>query len=148
MIAIHVSNVIDKPEFISCPSYTSYCYNCCYILISIKLYIYIKPTSLLHKFTTWSWSLTMKVGQKLLYEDYMYTKKASYKTTIWWECSQSSDGLAVKHPAPRAKGHRFDPSKRSKLFQRLISRFTKSWVADHVKWYCRLQWIIKNKGGR
>ena len=28
----------------------------------------------------------------------------------------SSCGLAVKHPALGAKGHRFDPSKRSKLF--------------------------------
>ena len=29
-----------------------------------------------------------KGGHKLLYEDYMYTKKASYKTTVRWECSQ------------------------------------------------------------
>ena len=36
----------------------------------------------------------------------------------------SSGGLAVKHPALGAKGHRFDPSKRSKPFQRLISRLT------------------------
>ena len=32
--------------------------------------------------------------------------------------------------------------KRSKLFQGLISRLTTSWVADHVKWRCRLHWII------
>ena len=50
----------------------------------------------------------------------------------------SSGGLVVKHPALGAKGHRFDPSKRSKLFQRLISRLTTSWVVDHVKWRCRL----------
>ena len=29
-----------------------------------------------------------KGGHKLLYEDCMYTKKASYKTTVRWECSQ------------------------------------------------------------
>jgi len=45
----------------------------------------------------------------------------------------SSSGLAVKHPAPGAKYHRFDPSKRLKLFQRLISGLTTSWVGDHVK---------------
>jgi len=45
-----------------------------------------------------------------------------------------SSRLAVKHPALGAKGHRFDPSKRSKLFQGLISQLTTSWVADHVKW--------------
>jgi len=39
----------------------------------------------------------------------------------------SSGGLAVKHPALGAKGHRFDPGKRLKLFQRLISRLTTSW---------------------
>ena len=60
----------------------------------------------------------------------------------------SSGGLAVKHPALGANGHRFEPRKRSKPFQRLISRLTTSWVADHVKWRCRLHWIIKNKGGR
>ena len=38
-----------------------------------------------------------KGGHKLLYEDLMYTKKASYKTTIRCECSQRSS----KH----AKGH-------------------------------------------
>jgi len=59
----------------------------------------------------------------------------------------SSGGLAVKHPALGGNGHRFDPSKRSKLFQRLISRLTTSWVADHVKWHCRLHLIIKIKGG-
>jgi len=37
-----------------------------------------------------------------------------------------SGGLAVKHPALGAKGHRFDPRKRSKPFQRLISRLTTS----------------------
>ena len=30
----------------------------------------------------------------------------------------NSDGLAVKHPALGANGDRFDPNKRSKLFQR------------------------------
>ena len=29
----------------------------------------------------------------------------------------SSGGLAVKHPVLCAKGHRFEPSKRSKLFR-------------------------------
>jgi len=43
-----------------------------------------------------------------------------------------SGGLAFKHPTLGAKDHRFDPSKRSKFFQRLISRLTTSWVADHV----------------
>ena len=38
----------------------------------------------------------------------------------------SSGGLAVKHPTLDAKSHRFDSSKRSKLFQKLISRFTTS----------------------
>jgi len=32
----------------------------------------------------------------------------------------------------------------TKLFQGLISRLTTSWVTDHVKWHCRLHWIIKN----
>ena len=32
----------------------------------------------------------------------------------------SSGGLAVEHPALSAKGDRFDPRKKSKLFQRLI----------------------------
>ena len=45
----------------------------------------------------------------------------------------SSGGLAVKHPALAANGYRFEPRKRSKPFQRLISRLTTSWVADHVK---------------
>ena len=31
-----------------------------------------------------------KGGHKLIYEDHMYTKKTSYKTTIRWECSQRS----------------------------------------------------------
>ena len=48
----------------------------------------------------------------------------------------SFGGLAVKHLALGVKGHRFDPSNRSKLFQRLHSRLTKSCVADHVKWLC------------
>ena len=52
--------------------------------------------------------------------------------------SVSSGGLAVKHPALGVNGRRFEPRKRSKLFQGLISRLTKSWVADHVKWRCRL----------
>ena len=34
----------------------------------------------------------------------------------------SSGGLSVKHPAIGAKSHKFDPSKRSKLFQRLIGK--------------------------
>ena len=54
----------------------------------------------------------------------------------------SSGGLAVKHPAFGANGHRFEPRKRSKLFQGLISRLPTSWVADHVKWRCRLHLII------
>ena len=54
----------------------------------------------------------------------------------------SSGGLAVKHPALGPNGRRFEPCKRSKLFQGLISRLTTSWVADHVKWGCRLHWII------
>ena len=36
----------------------------------------------------------------------------------------SSGGLAVKHPALGANGHRFKPSKRSKPFQGLFSRLT------------------------
>ena len=54
----------------------------------------------------------------------------------------SSGGLAPV--ALGVKGHRFDPSKRSKLFQGLISQLTTLWVADHVKWRCRLHSIIKN----
>ena len=50
----------------------------------------------------------------------------------------SSGGLAVKHSALGVNGRRFEPRKRSKLFQGLISRLTTSWVADHVKWRCRL----------
>jgi len=45
----------------------------------------------------------------------------------------SSVGLAVEH---RAKDHRFEPLKRLKLFQRLISSLTTLWVAEHVKWGC------------
>jgi len=60
----------------------------------------------------------------------------------------SSGGLVVKHTALGAMGHWFDPSKRSKPFQRLISRLTTSWVVDHVKWRCHLHWINKNKRGR
>ena len=55
----------------------------------------------------------------------------------------SPGGLAVKHPSLGANGCRFEPTKRSKLFQRLISRLTTSWVPDHDKW----RWIIWNKGG-
>ena len=40
----------------------------------------------------------------------------------------SSSGLAVKHPALGANGHRFDPSNEVETFQRLISRLTTSWV--------------------
>ena len=54
----------------------------------------------------------------------------------------SFGGLVVKHSALAANGRRFEPRKRSKLFQGLISRLTTSWVADHVKWRCRLHWII------
>ena len=36
----------------------------------------------------------------------------------------SFGGLAVKHPALGAKGYRFDPSKRSKLFKRLLSQIS------------------------
>jgi len=50
----------------------------------------------------------------------------------------SSGALAVNYPAIGAKGHRFDPSKRLKLFQRLISQLTTSWVVDHVKWWSSL----------
>ena len=54
-------------------------------------------------------------------------------------CSNvSSGGLAVKHSALGANGHRFDPNTRSKLFQRLISRLTSTWVIDHAKWRYRL----------
>ena len=52
-----------------------------------------------------------------------------------------------KHPALGANGRRFEPSKSSKLFQRLISRLTTSWVVDHVKWRCRLHEIIKKIKG-
>ena len=46
----------------------------------------------------------------------------------------SSGGLAVvRHLIFGAKGHWFDPSKRSKHFQRFISRLTTSWVTGHVK---------------
>jgi len=38
----------------------------------------------------------------------------------------SSGGLAVKHLALGASGHRCEPCKRSKLFQSLISRLTSS----------------------
>jgi len=54
----------------------------------------------------------------------------------------SSGGLVVNHPALCANGHRFKPRKSWKLFQILISRLTTSWVADHVKWRCRLHLII------
>ena len=59
----------------------------------------------------------------------------------------SSGRLAAKHVAQCAKGwifyitakdHRFNSVKRSKLFQRLISRLTTSWVDEHVKRPCRL----------
>ena len=55
-------------------------------------------------------------------------------------------GLAVKQPALRANGHRFEPCKRSKLFQRVISRLTTSWVADHVKCRCQTIELFKIKG--
>jgi len=58
----------------------------------------------------------------------------------------NSGGLATKHPALGAKGHRFDPSKRSKLFQRLISRLTTSRVADHVEWAAVSTELLKIKG--
>jgi len=53
----------------------------------------------------------------------------------------SSGDLAAKHSALGANDRMFEPRKRSKLFQGLISRLTTSWVADHVKWRCRLHWI-------
>jgi len=59
----------------------------------------------------------------------------------------SSGALVVKHLALGAKDHRFDPSKRSKLFQRLISRLTTSGVNAHVKWRYRFHSNIKNKNG-
>ena len=57
-----------------------------------------------------------------------------YTITSITELVVSSGGLAVKHPALGANGRRFEPRKRSKLFQGLISRLTTSWVADQVKW--------------
>jgi len=61
---------------------------------------------------------------------YSYNGRGAWKV--------SSDGLVVKHPALGVNGRRFEPRKRSKLLQGLISRLTTSWVADHVKWRCRL----------
>jgi len=63
-------------------------------------------------------------------------------TQVTTSYSVSSGGLTVNHPALGVNGHRYEPSKRSKLFQRLISQLTTSWVADHVKWRCRLHWNI------
>ena len=40
------------------------------------------------------------------------------------KCLAHSGDLAVEHPALAANGHRFEPRKRSKLFQGLISRLT------------------------
>ena len=55
--------------------------------------------------------------------------RQNYETgAVWIEGSVSSG----------ANGRRFEPRKRSKLFQGLISRLTTSWVEDHVKWRCRL----------
>ncbi|KAK2138514.1 hypothetical protein LSH36_2887g00000 [Paralvinella palmiformis] len=45
---------------------------------------------------------------------------------MYWWWLVSSGGRAVNHRALGAKGHRFDPSKRSKLFKGLISRLTTS----------------------
>jgi len=69
-------------------------------------------------------------------------------TYIYCYILVTSGGLAVKHSALGANDHRFDSSKRLKLIQGLNSWLTTLWVSDHVKWRCRLHWIIKNKGGR
>ena len=53
--------------------------------------------------------------------------------------------LAVKQVALCSKGHMFDPIKRSKLFQRIISQLTTYWVAIDVKWHCHLHWINLKK---
>jgi len=53
-----------------------------------------------------------------------------------WKHSWVFQWPSSKHPALGANGHRFEPRKRSKLFQRLISRLTTSWVDDHIKWRC------------
>jgi len=49
-----------------------------------------------------------------------------YKVSIHIDLLVSFGCQAVKHPALGAEGHRFDPSKRSKLFQGLISWLTTS----------------------
>jgi len=58
--------------------------------------------------------------------------------SCWSEVSSS--GLAAKHIALYAKGHRFNPIKRPKLFQGLISWLTTLSVADHIKCHCRIHW--------
>ena len=82
---------------------------------------------------TWSAVVTY-----LNYDRYNYLREMNpgqhpKQMALW-----TKGGLAVKHPALGANGHRFEPCKRSKLFQGLISRLTTSWVADQVKWRYRL----------
>ena len=62
-------------------------------------------------------------------------------------CPGADLRVVDRHPALGAKGHRLDPSKRSKCFQRLISRLTTSWVNDHVISRCRLNLIVKKHSG-
>ena len=47
--------------------------------------------------------------------------------------------------AVTTKDHQFDPIKRSKLIQRLISWLTTWWVDDNLKLYCCLHWINLKK---
>ena len=87
-----------------------------------------------------------RIGRKLVINELFALvpeARDGYRIYTHWsndyDCwAVSSGGLVVKHPALGAIGRRFEPRKRSKLFQGLISRLTTSWVADHVKWRCRL----------
>ena len=54
----------------------------------------------------------------------------------------SSGSLAVKHSALGANGHRIEPCKRAKLLLEINFSAHNIVVADHVKWRCRLRWII------
>ena len=62
----------------------------------------------------------------------------------------SSGGLAVEHPALGDNGHRFEPRKRLKLFQGLISRLTTSWVLTTLNSAAlstellKIKWGVKN----
>ena len=58
----------------------------------------------------------------------------------------SSGGLAVKYPALGANGRRLVPSKRSKLFQILISRLKTSWVPDTLNGAAVSTELLKIKG--